>query len=114
MEHNRPSAFQAGDEMSSRFGRTKTVQIVVASTGEADKLLRLAGQCEQALAEANRDRRILRAVHDQKGRRDACNTLVGRKRILEQNPDRYKRKRSRGNIGDRGVGRFEDEAAKRM
>ena len=95
--------------------RTRTPSRIVVTAGrKADELLRFMRQVEQAFAEGDRNRRILRAVHDQERRRDALDARIGAKAILQQQADRQIGERRGGNVRDRRVGRFEDEPGERM
>src|SRR5450756_2944749 len=81
---SRPSALWSIDEPPRHLDGTVLVQIVVASLGKPNELLRLTGKREQSFAKADRDGRVSRAVHDQEGNRHARNPQVRAKRIPDQ------------------------------
>src|ERR1700760_3386387 len=86
-----PLAFQSADELSSGFDGAETSEIGVTSSVETHKLLRLMRHCEQPLAEGDRNRGVIRTMHDQERHGDALDALIGSERILEQITPRQKR-----------------------
>ena len=58
-------AVSAADEPPRRFDRAILVEVVMPATGKAHELPGLAGKREQTLAEPDRDRGIVSAMHDQ-------------------------------------------------
>src|SRR5258706_11356711 len=100
--------------MSSRFGRTIIVQIVVTPFGKPYELFRLVGQREQSLAKGYRNGRIPPAVHDQQRSGNTRNALVRMKLISQQPTYRQDRKSRSGNVRDRGVGSLQDQLSDRL
>src|SRR5262249_40357158 len=108
------SAFQSADEMSSRFDRAETVEIVMPSCVETHKLLRLVGHCKQPLTEGDRNGAVLYTMHDQERCGDPLDALVGSEGVLQQVARRQERIYRRGDVRHRRIGRFENQSANRM
>lgn len=79
---------------------------------KANELLGLAGQGEQALAEADRDRAIMVAVHDQERHIDAQDSPVGMKLVPHQQADGQQQRGC--DVDCRGIRRLQDQLADRV
>src|SRR5207248_8196534 len=100
--------FWGADELSRHCGRTKIIEIVVAALRKTYELFWLTREREQPLAEHNRDRRIMFAVHDQQRHIHTGDALVGAKWIAHDEAHGKERKHRRGDVEHRRIRRFQD------
>ena len=86
----------------------------MAAFGKPHELFRLIGEGKQLLAKAQGNDGILCTVHDKNGSGDARYALVGPKRIPRQPARRHDSENRRRDVGDRRIGRFQDDLADGM
>src|SRR5450755_1005060 len=86
------------DELTRRVKRAEIVEVFVPAAGKAHELLGLMGEREQALSEADGNRRIIRAMHDEKRHGNPRDTLVGMELIAHQQANRHDPKQRAGDV----------------
>src|ERR1700722_13719693 len=93
-----PSSRWSADELSGSLDRTIIIQIVMASFRKPHELFRFMSEREQTLAQHDRDRWIMGALHDEQRHLYPRDTLIGSELVPHQQAQRHEPEYRRGHV----------------